>query len=166
MYRGRLKSGRGVFVKQVPASVWRYQWKQQQRFQGQFICDGESYVGEAAAAAFLTGLFLASEGHPMRPSSGRGKRAQGVMRTMLVAAACWTESGWGLPHQGDLRTWGSQFLHLKIFALVSSCSLLSPRVSLCLCLSRSLCLPLALRCPPVSLTLGVQLSAVTCSTPL
>ena len=55
MYRGRLKSGRGVFVKQVPASVWRYQWKQQQRFQGQFMCDGENYVGEAAAAAFLTG---------------------------------------------------------------------------------------------------------------
>ncbi|OEH76173.1 FIK kinase [Cyclospora cayetanensis] len=54
MYRGRLKSGRGVFVKQVPASVWRQQWRQQQRFQGQFLCDGENYVGEAAASAFLT----------------------------------------------------------------------------------------------------------------
>ncbi|KAL8438854.1 hypothetical protein Efla_000772 [Eimeria flavescens] len=54
MYRGRLKSGRGVFVKQVPAGVWRQQWRQQQRFQGQFLCDGENYVGEAAAAAFLT----------------------------------------------------------------------------------------------------------------
>ena len=54
MYRGRLKSGRGVFIKHVPATIWRHQWRQQQRFQGQFLCDGENYVGEAAAAAFLT----------------------------------------------------------------------------------------------------------------
>lgn len=54
MYRGRLRSGRGVFVKKVPARVWREQWRQQQRFQGQFVSDGENYVGEAAMAAFLT----------------------------------------------------------------------------------------------------------------
>ncbi|PHJ23645.1 fikk kinase [Cystoisospora suis] len=54
MWKGRLPSGRAVFIKRIPASVWEYQWRATQRFKGYFMTDGENFVGEAAASSFLT----------------------------------------------------------------------------------------------------------------
>ncbi|KFH08887.1 putative FIKK kinase [Toxoplasma gondii VAND] len=54
MWKGRLPSGRAVFVKKVPSSVWEQQWRLTQRYKGFFLTDGENFVGEAAISAFLT----------------------------------------------------------------------------------------------------------------
>ncbi|KEP60225.1 UNVERIFIED_CONTAM: FIKK kinase, putative [Hammondia hammondi] len=54
MWKGRLPSGRAVFVKKVPSSVWEQQWRLTQRYKGLFLTDGENFVGEAAISAFLT----------------------------------------------------------------------------------------------------------------
>nr|CEL68374.1 TPA: FIK kinase (incomplete catalytic triad),putative [Neospora caninum Liverpool] len=54
MWKGRLPSGRAVFIKKIPAAVWEQQWRLTQRYKGFFLTDGENFVGEAAFSAFLT----------------------------------------------------------------------------------------------------------------
>lgn len=42
-----------VFLKSVPVSVWRKQWECQNKWNGDYVTDGENFVMEAAALAFL-----------------------------------------------------------------------------------------------------------------
>lgn len=44
---------RRVFAKAVPIKVWRRQWENQNKWAGEFVTDGENFVMEAAALAFL-----------------------------------------------------------------------------------------------------------------
>eukprot|EP00920_Eleutheroschizon_duboscqi_P036613 GHVT01088119.1.p1 GENE.GHVT01088119.1~~GHVT01088119.1.p1 ORF type:complete len:2103 (+),score=419.30 GHVT01088119.1:2965-9273(+) len=44
----------GVFVKVIPAAVWRQQLQQQEEAGGFFVTDGEHFVAETATLAFLT----------------------------------------------------------------------------------------------------------------
>lgn len=42
-----------VFVKSIPVTVWRKQWENQNKWAGEYVTDGENFVMEAAALAFL-----------------------------------------------------------------------------------------------------------------
>eukprot|EP00923_Selenidium_pygospionis_P033574 GHVN01058911.1.p1 GENE.GHVN01058911.1~~GHVN01058911.1.p1 ORF type:complete len:1656 (+),score=434.51 GHVN01058911.1:593-5560(+) len=42
-----------VFIKRVPLAVWDRQWKLQNGWDGEYVTDGENFVMEAAALAFL-----------------------------------------------------------------------------------------------------------------
>lgn len=59
MYKADIPSPSGnlcvmrVFVKLIPINVWSSQWEQQNKWRGEFVTDGENFVMEAAALAFL-----------------------------------------------------------------------------------------------------------------
>ncbi|EZG43278.1 putative serine/threonine protein kinase [Gregarina niphandrodes] len=53
MYSVSLPDGTKLFVKIVPIKMWNYQWTQEDQWEGEFTTDGENFVMEAAALAFL-----------------------------------------------------------------------------------------------------------------
>eukprot|EP01053_Blabericola_migrator_P001321 Blabericola_migrator_1__1320@NODE_1343_length_4758_cov_149_423151_g901_i0_p1_GENE_NODE_1343_length_4758_cov_149_423151_g901_i0NODE_1343_length_4758_cov_149_423151_g901_i0_p1_ORF_typecomplete_len616_score55_81Pkinase/PF00069_25/4_5e19Kinaselike/PF14531_6/2_7e11Pkinase_Tyr/PF07714_17/2_6e11Kdo/PF06293_14/9_8e10WaaY/PF06176_11/6_8e06RIO1/PF01163_22/2_4e05APH/PF01636_23/2_7e03APH/PF01636_23/0_0014FTA2/PF13095_6/0_041FTA2/PF13095_6/9_5e03_NODE_1343_length_4758_cov_149_423151_g901_i013043151 len=97
--------GRDVkfFVKVVPVSMWRMQWEAENQWNGEYATDGENFVMEAAALAFLheyapgiapklVGILeLSSAGHQQESSSrNRGlntarRREDGITHMVIIS---------------------------------------------------------------------------------
>eukprot|EP00923_Selenidium_pygospionis_P055794 GHVN01097139.1.p1 GENE.GHVN01097139.1~~GHVN01097139.1.p1 ORF type:complete len:733 (+),score=104.77 GHVN01097139.1:705-2903(+) len=50
---GRNRRPTRLFVKRIPIATWNQQWEAQETWNGEFVTDGENFVMEAAALAFL-----------------------------------------------------------------------------------------------------------------
>lgn len=78
-----------LFIKRIPIGVWKQQWEAQNRWNGEFVTDGENFVMEAAALAYLqehgNGLAPRLLGVLQLKGCGMSRHSRGPRRSAVVS---------------------------------------------------------------------------------